>query len=72
MSNLVGQTLNRYQLLELLGEGGIGAVYLGRDLTLDREVAVKVMHPHFARKADFRERFLQGARVAARLNQRKV
>jgi serine/threonine protein kinase len=65
--NLVGQTLNRYKIMSLLGEGGMGAVYKARDITLQRDVAIKVMHTHFARLPDFQERFLQEARTAARM-----
>ncbi|MFM8320644.1 MAG: protein kinase domain-containing protein, partial [Chloroflexota bacterium] len=68
MENLVGQTLNRYQIKSLLGEGGMGAVYRAYDTTLQRDVAIKVMHPHFARQPNFQERFLQEARTAARLS----
>jgi serine/threonine protein kinase len=68
MENLVGQTLNRYQILSLLGEGGMGAVYKGHDMTLQRDVAIKVMHAHFAQNKDFQGRFLQEARTAARMD----
>jgi serine/threonine protein kinase len=68
MDQLVGQTLNRYQLNTLLGEGGMGAVYKAKDLTLERDVAIKILHPHFARQPNFRERFLQEARTAAKLD----
>jgi serine/threonine protein kinase len=68
MEKLVGQTLNRYKLVKLLGEGGMGAVFKGFDLTLQRDVAIKIMHPHFARTPNFQERFLQEARTAARLD----
>ncbi len=68
MSELVGQTLGRYKILSLLGEGGMGAVFKGEDPTLQRVIAVKVMHPHLARQPGFAERFLQEARSAARLD----
>ncbi|MBN1147913.1 MAG: serine/threonine protein kinase, partial [Anaerolineales bacterium] len=68
MQELVGQTLNRYKIIELLGEGGMGAVYKAHDVTLQRDVAIKVMHSHYARQGDFQERFLQEARTAARLD----
>ena len=68
MENLIGQTLNRYRITALLGEGGMGAVFRAQDTALQRDVALKVMHPHFARRPDFQERFLQEARSAARLD----
>lgn len=68
MEALIGRSLNRYQITALLGEGGMGAVYKGHDVTLQRDVAVKIMHPQFARQSHFRERFLQEARAVARLN----
>ncbi len=68
MEKLIGQTLNRYKLVKLLGEGGMGAVFKGFDVTLQRDVAVKIMHPHFARQSNFQERFLQEARTAAQID----
>jgi serine/threonine protein kinase len=68
MEQLIGQTLNRYKIISLLGEGGMGAVYKGHDLTLQRDVAIKVMHSHFADQPNFQERFLQEARTTARLD----
>ena len=68
MDELVGQSMDRYEILELLGEGGMGAVYKARDVTLQRDVAIKVLHRHISRQADFEARFLQEARSAARLD----
>jgi serine/threonine protein kinase len=62
------KNLGRYTIIKRLGGGGMGAVYKGRDVTLNRDVAIKVMHPHIASRPNFRERFLQEARVAAHLD----
>ncbi|MEW5871424.1 MAG: protein kinase [Chloroflexota bacterium] len=72
MEHLIGQTLNRYKILSLLGEGGMGAVYKAHDQTLERNVAIKVMYPHFARQPNFQERFLQEARSTARLDHANI
>lgn len=73
MQNLVNQTLNqRYKIVSLLGEGGMGAVLKGFDPVLERTVAIKVMHPHFARQPNMRERFLQEARTAGKLNHSSI
>ena len=56
---------DRYRLERELGRGGMGAVYLGRDLTLDRPVALKILPPEFATDSSLRERFLRETRVAA-------
>ena len=55
----------RYALERELGRGGMGAVYLGRDLKLDRLVAIKVLPPELAVRPELRERFLRETRTAA-------
>ena len=69
MTNLINQTLNnRYRLEALLGDGGMGTVYRAADLNLERQVAIKLMHSHFARLEEFRARLVQEARTAAQLD----
>ena len=60
--------IDRYELLEQVGTGGMSAVYRGRDTALDREVAVKVLHPHLAARPEARARFSREARAVARLS----
>lgn len=69
MSDLVGKTLsNRYQVIGLLGEGGMGGVYRAYDPVLSRPVAIKTMLLRYADKGDLLGRFQQEGRIAARLN----
>jgi serine/threonine protein kinase len=56
-----------YELLSTLGEGGFGRVYRVRDLHLERQVALKVLHPHLTQDAETVERFRREAQLAARL-----
>lgn len=61
-----------FKLLQIIGAGGMGAVYRGLDLSLERVVAVKVMREEFARNPQFVESFLREARAAAALNHPNV
>ena len=57
-----------YELFELLGSGGFGRVYRVRDLHLEREVALKVLHPFLTQDPEVVERFRREAQLAARLS----
>jgi len=60
--------VGRYSLERELGRGGMGVVYLAREVRLDRLVAIKLLPPVFADRTELRERFLREARMAARLS----
>ena len=70
---MIGTVLSgRYRLEAKLGSGGMSTVYLARDQTLDRPVAVKVMHREMSEQADQLERFRQEARSVAKLSHPNV
>jgi serine/threonine protein kinase len=72
-SKMIGTVLSgRYRLEAKLGSGGMSTVYLARDTTLDRQVAVKVMHREMSEQADQLERFRQEARAVAKLSHPNV
>jgi serine/threonine-protein kinase len=62
---LQGAVAGRYALERELGRGGMGIVFLDRDVALDRPVAVKLLPPYLAAQPSIRERFLQEARLVA-------
>jgi eukaryotic-like serine/threonine-protein kinase len=70
---MIGTVLSgRYKLEAKLGSGGMSTVYLARDTTLDRQVAVKVMHREMSEQADQLQRFRQEARAVAKLSHPNV
>lgn len=64
--------LGGYEVLKVLGRGGMGAVLLGRQISLDRRVAIKVMHPQIAQNPSFVARFTREAYAAAQLTHHNV
>lgn len=62
----------RYQLRDLLGEGGMASVYLAYDSALDRHVAIKTLHSELGREQSFRERFRREAQAVAKLSHTNI
>lgn len=67
IQNLTGETLGRFNLGELIGKGGMAAVYRAYQTTLKRDVAVKVIASDLALQPDYQERFTREAETSAAL-----
>ncbi len=63
----VGRVFGSYRLLEVLGEGGMGAVYLAEHVKLGRKVALKMLHPHYADTPEIVRRFFAEARAVNKI-----
>lgn len=64
--------VGKYELKKMVGKGGMGAVFLAQDLTLDREVAIKVLPPDISQDPQVVKRFQQEARTAAKLDHTNI
>ncbi|MCB9759038.1 MAG: protein kinase [Alphaproteobacteria bacterium] len=65
---MIGTFLDKYEVLQKVGEGGMATVYRGRHVTLGREVAIKVLHPHLSASSRNRKRFAREARAIEHLD----
>ena len=65
---MIGSVLDKYEVLQKIGEGGMATVYRGRHTTLGRDVAIKVLHPHLSRSERNRRRFAREARAIENLD----
>jgi serine/threonine-protein kinase len=68
----VGQVLDKYELLERVGQGGMAVVYRGLDRALKRVVAVKVLHKHLGDYQEARDRFAREAQAVAKLRHENI
>jgi len=69
---MIGQFIGPYKILEPLGKGGMGLVYLGMHAKLEQRVAIKVLSPEFCRNASMRSRFEREAKLQAKLSHPNV
>ncbi len=69
---MIGTTLDKYEITQKIGEGGMATVYRARHATLDREVAVKVLHPHLSASTRNRKRFAREARAIEHLRHENI
>jgi serine/threonine-protein kinase len=67
-----GDTVGKYRLLKMIGQGGMASVYLAVDEDLNREVAIKILHAHLQSRRDARRRFRREAQSVARLTHRNI
>jgi serine/threonine-protein kinase len=72
LPSLVGQQIPGYQVLEKLGQGSMGVVFKARQLSMNRLVALKCLHPRWASRPEFLERFTREAHLAARLSHNNI
>lgn len=69
---MISTTLSHYEILDTLGEGGMGVVYKARDAHLDRLVAIKVLPLNRLADAERKHRFMREAKAASSLNHANI
>ncbi|MBN1563180.1 MAG: serine/threonine protein kinase [Anaerolineae bacterium] len=70
--NLIGETIDKYHILKVVGQGGMATVYLAHQLSMQRDVALKVLPAQFLHQPTSLERFQQEASIVARLEHRAI
>jgi serine/threonine protein kinase len=68
VANLIGQQLGQYEITALLGKGGMATVYRARQVSINRDVAIKVIRPDLAETSEFLNRFRREAQLVAQLS----
>ena len=68
MDQLIGKVVDGYQILKVLGRGGMGSVYKAKDQNLDKLVAIKMLEPRLVENPNFLKRFLEEPKLQAKLD----
>jgi serine/threonine protein kinase len=69
---VIGRVIDKYEILEEVGQGGMSIVYKGLETSLQREVSIKVLHPHLASHEEARRRFEREAQAVAKLRHENI
>lgn len=69
---MIGSVIDKYEVVQKLGEGATATVYRGRHMAIGKDVAIKVLHPHLSTSARYRERFHREARAVGRLTHENI
>ncbi|MSQ00679.1 MAG: serine/threonine protein kinase [Myxococcales bacterium] len=69
---MTGSVIDKYEVLQKLGEGATATVYRGRHVSIGKDVAIKVLHPHLSASTRYRERFNREARAVGRLSHENI
>ena len=72
MDQLIGQTIDNYKILEVIGRGGMGVVFKAMDMSLEKIVALKMIDPFLARDENFLQRFRTEAKALAKLENQNI
>ncbi len=72
METIVGQVVDNYKIIEVIGRGGMGVVFKALDLNLEKTVALKMIDPFLARDENFLKRFKTEAKALAKLDNRNI
>ncbi|OGU72990.1 MAG: hypothetical protein A2V93_00735 [Ignavibacteria bacterium RBG_16_34_14] len=72
MDTIIGQVVDNYKIIEVIGRGGMGVVFKALDLNLEKTVALKMIDPFLARDENFLRRFKTEAKALARLDNRNI
>jgi serine/threonine protein kinase len=72
MEQLIGQIIDNYKILEVIGRGGMGVVFRAMDMSLEKIVALKMIDPFLARDGNFLERFKTEAKALAKLENQNI
>ncbi len=72
MDTIIGQVVDNYKIIEVIGRGGMGVVFKALDLSLEKTVALKMIDPFLARDENFLKRFKTEAKALARLDNQNI